>query len=91
MARDDGRALPTDTEQGMTSAGADQTRTVASLGERLDALEAIVRSLEEDPAMSLDEALRLYEQARRLSQSCHGDLARAQLRLTEIDATMADP
>ena len=62
---------------------------VSDLGERLDELDRIVRALEDDPAMSLDEALRLYEAARRLSQSCHADLSKARLRLVEIDASLA--
>jgi exodeoxyribonuclease VII small subunit len=61
---------------------------VRDLGARLDELETIVRSLEDDPAMTLDEALRLYETARKLSQSCHLDLARAKLRLIEIDTSI---
>lgn len=61
---------------------------VENLGARLDELERIVRKLEDHSVMSLDEALRLYETARKLSQSCHSDLARAKLRLVEIDAAV---
>ena len=34
---------------------------VSQLGQRLDELDRIVRALEDDPAMSLDDAIRLYE------------------------------
>jgi exodeoxyribonuclease VII small subunit len=64
------------------------TGPVESLGSRLDELDRIVRALEDDPAMTLDDALRHYETARRLSQSCHADLAKARLRLVEIDASL---
>ena len=67
---------------------AEVTGPVSQLGERLDELDRIVRALEDDPAMSLDDALRLYESARRLSQSCHADLSKARLRLVEIDASL---
>lgn len=64
------------------------TGPVGELGARLDELERIVKSLEDDPAMTLDEALRLYETARRLSQECHADLDRARLRIVEIDSVL---
>lgn len=67
----------------------DMTGPVAELGARLDELDRIVRSLEDDPAMTLDDALRLYETARRLSQACHADLAKARLRIVEIDTSLA--
>lgn len=62
--------------------------SVGDLGARLDELETIVRALEDDPAMNLDEAIRLYEKARRLSQLCHSDLAKAKLRIVEIDTAI---
>ena len=67
----------------------EESGPVSQLGQRLDELDRIVRALEDDPAMSLDDAIRLYESARKLSQSCHADLSRARLRLVEIDASLA--
>ncbi len=61
---------------------------VSTLAERLAALENIVRQLEDEPGLGLDEALDLYEKGRRLSAACRGELERARLRLTEIDAAI---
>lgn len=68
-----------------------QQPTTADLGRRLEELESIVKRLEDDPGLSLDDALTLYEEGRRLSVACREQLAHAKQRVTDIDALRDDP
>ena len=55
-----------------------------TFGEAMDKLEQVVRQLEEDEAMGLEQALALYEQGVALAGDCQSRLSSAKLRLSEI-------
>jgi exodeoxyribonuclease VII small subunit len=55
-----------------------------TFGEAMEKLEHVVRQLEEDEAMGLEQALALYEQGAALAGDCQSRLSAAKLRLTEI-------
>ena len=55
-----------------------------TFGEAMEKLEQVVRQLEEDEAMGLEQALALYEQGVALAGDCQSRLSAAKLQLTEI-------
>ena len=68
-----------------------RAKTDVTFGEAMGKLEQVVRRLEEDEAMGLEQALALYEQGVALAGDCQARLAAAKLRLTEIAVpTLAD-
>ena len=56
-----------------------------TFGEAMGKLEHVVRQLEEDESMGLEQALALYEQGTALATDLQARLAGAKLRLVEID------
>ena len=56
-----------------------------TFGEAMGKLEQVVRQLEEDESMGLEQALALYEQGAALAGDLQARLGAAKLRLTEID------
>ncbi|HEX2034716.1 MAG TPA: exodeoxyribonuclease VII small subunit [Chloroflexota bacterium] len=60
-------------------------------GEAMEQLEAIISRLEGDEALELETALALYEQGAELAASLRRRLAAAQLKLTEIAASVPAP
>lgn len=61
--------MPTNESQNFESAFAELQKIIVKL---------------ENSELSLDEAIRLYEEGKRLSTTCAGILENAQLRLTQI-------
>ena len=61
-----------------------KTKSDVTFGEAMGKLEQVVRQLEEDEAMGLEQALALYEQGVALASDCQARLLAAKLRLTEI-------
>jgi exodeoxyribonuclease VII small subunit len=61
-----------------------------TFGEGMGKLEAVVRQLEEDEAMGLEQALALYEQGAALAADLQARLTAAKLRLTEIAVPAID-
>ena len=61
-----------------------KSKTDVTFGGAMSKLELVVRQLEEDEAMGLEQALALYEQGVALAGDCQARLAAAKLRLTEI-------
>ena len=59
-----------------------------SLDKALGRLEAIADQLE-DPALDLDEAVRLYEEGMRLYAECAKRLDAADLRITQLAEALA--
>lgn len=59
-----------------------------SLDKALERLEAIADKLE-DPALDLDEAVRLYEEGMRLYAECAKRLDAADLRITQLADALA--
>src|SRR5206468_3335381 len=59
-----------------------------SLDKALERLEAIADKLE-DPALDLDEAVRLYEEGLRLYAECAKRLDAADLRITQLADALA--
>jgi len=59
-----------------------------SLDKALERLEAIADKLE-DPALDLDEAVRLYEEGMRLYAECAKRLDAADLRITHLADALA--
>ena len=59
-----------------------------SLDKALERLEAIADKLE-DPALDLDEAVRLYEEGMRLYAECAKRLDSADLRITQLADALA--
>jgi exodeoxyribonuclease VII small subunit len=53
-------------------------------------LEAIVQRLEEG-GLGLEEALRLYEEGMRLVKTCTDTIEAAELRLTRLQESIAEP
>ncbi|MGI8423123.1 MAG: exodeoxyribonuclease VII small subunit [Chloroflexota bacterium] len=58
-------------------------------GEAMGKLEQVVRKLEEDETIGLEQAIALYEQGVALANDCQRRLAAAKLRLTEISVPVA--
>ena len=61
-----------------------KSKSDVTFGEAMGKLEHVVRQLEEDEAMGLEQALALYEQGVALATDCQARLLAAKLRLTEI-------
>ena len=61
-----------------------KAKTDIAFGEAMGKLEQVVRQLEEDESMGLEQALALYEQGAALAADCQARLLAAKLRLTEI-------
>lgn len=55
-----------------------------SFGEAMGKLEHVVRQLEEDESMGLEQTLALYEQGVALATDCQARLLAAKLRVSEI-------
>lgn len=72
------------TQHSHSSQHAQGSQVPSTFGEAMERLEAIVSQLEANEALGLEEALALYEQGVALAGDCRGQLAAAQLRLTEI-------
>ena len=68
----------------------DDSGSPATFGQNLDELERIVRRLETDTHLPLEEAIDLYERGLHLSKQCRERLTSARQRLTEIDASQED-
>lgn len=64
--------------------------STSTFGQNLDELERIVRRLETDANLPLEDALDLYERGLQLSNQCRERLTSARQRLTEIDASQED-
>lgn len=64
------------------------TEPVASIETALGRLEAIADRLE-DPALDLDEAVRMYEEGLGLYAECAKRLDAADLRITELGKALA--
>ncbi len=65
----------------------DETGSPSAFGSNLDELERIVRRLETETQLPLEDALDLYERGLHLSKQCRERLTSARQRLTEIDAS----
>ncbi|HET7771097.1 MAG TPA: exodeoxyribonuclease VII small subunit [Chloroflexota bacterium] len=61
-----------------------KAKSDVTFGEAMGKLEQVVRQLEEDEAMGLEQALALYEQGAALAADLQARLTAAKLRLTEI-------
>lgn len=61
-----------------------KNKSDVTFGEAMGKLEHVVRQLEEDEEMGLEQALALYEQGVALAGDCQARLTAAKLRLTEI-------
>ena len=68
----------------------DETGSASTFGQNLDELERIVRRLETDGHLPLEDALDLYERGLQLSKQCRERLTSARQRLTEIDSSQED-
>jgi exodeoxyribonuclease VII small subunit len=66
------------------ASGATPDTAPGTFGAAMARLEAIVARLESDEAVELEDAIALYEEAVALARACRAQLARAQLRLTEL-------
>ena len=68
-----------------------KSKSDVTFGEAMSKLEQVVRQLEEDETMGLEQALALYEQGAALASDCQARLGAAKLRLTEIPVpTLSD-
>ena len=61
-----------------------KSKSDVTFGEAMGKLEHVVRQLEEEEDMGLEQALALYEQGVALASDCQARLTAAKLRLTEI-------
>lgn len=52
---------------------------------KLDALQAIVNKLENDPGVTLEDSMSLYEDGLKLTKECVESLAQMQTRIAELN------